>query len=76
MRDPAAEALNSATVGCMDYQFERRESVEVSPGQAQPKYEKLVMREGRFYLQGTLPTGEPFSVQLGPSDASSEPPAR
>ena len=33
----------------MDYQFERRESVEVSPGQAQPKYEKLVMRDGRTY---------------------------
>ena len=60
----------------MDHQFERRESVEASPGQAQPKYEKLVMRDGRFYLQGTLPTGQPFSVQLGPSDASSEPHAR
>jgi hypothetical protein len=60
----------------MEHQFERRESVEASPGQAQPKYEKLVMREGRFYLQGTLPTGQPFSVQLGPSDASSEPHAR
>ena len=60
----------------MDYQFERRESLDVSPGQAQPKYEKLVMRDGRFYLQGTLPTGEPFSVQLGPSDASSDPPSR
>ena len=34
------------------------------------------MRGGRFYLEGTLLTGEPFSVQLGPSDASSEPPAR
>ena len=60
----------------MDHQFERRESVEASPGHAQPKYEKLVMRDGRFYLQGTLPTGQPFSVQLGPSDASSEPHAR
>ena len=60
----------------MDHQFERRESVEASPGQAQPRYEKLVMRDGRFYLQGTLPTGQPFSVQLGPSDASSEPHAR
>jgi hypothetical protein len=60
----------------MDYQFERRESVDVTPGQAQPKYESLVMRDGRFYLQGTLPTGEHFSVQLGPSDASSEPPQR
>src|SRR3954469_9910809 len=60
----------------MDYEFDRREAVDVSPGQAQPKYEKLVMREGRFYLQGTLPTGASFSVQLGPSDASSEPPAR
>ena len=75
LRDPAAQALD-ATVGAMDYQFERREPVEASPGQAQPKYEKLVMRDGRFYLQGTLPTGEPFSVQLGPSDASSEPPPR
>jgi hypothetical protein len=60
----------------MDYEFDRREAVDVTPGQAQPKYEKLVMREGRFYLQGTLPTGASFSVQLGPSDASSEPPAR
>ena len=60
----------------MDYQFERRESVDVTPGQAQPKYEKLVMRDGRFYLQGTLATGEAFSVQLGPSDASTEPPTR
>jgi hypothetical protein len=59
----------------MDYEFERRESVDVSSG-AQPKYEKLVMREGRFYLEGTLPTGASFSVQLGPSDASSEPHAR
>jgi hypothetical protein len=60
----------------MDYQFERPEPVDAAPGQAQPKYEKLVMRDGRFYLQGTLPTGEPFSVQLGPSDASSDPLAR
>jgi hypothetical protein len=60
----------------MDYQFERSESVDVTPGQPQPKYERLVMREGRFYLEGTLPTGAPFSVHLGPSDASSEPPAR
>jgi hypothetical protein len=60
----------------MDHQFERRESVEASSGQAQPKYEKLVMREGRFYLEGTLPTGASFSVQLGPSDASSEPSPR
>ena len=60
----------------MDYEFEQREPLEVGAVRAQPKYEKLVMREGRFYLQGTLQTGEPFSVQLGPSDASSEPPAR
>jgi hypothetical protein len=60
----------------MDHQFERRESVDLSPGQAQPKYEKLVMRELRFYLEGTLPTGEPFSVQLGPSDSSTALPAR
>jgi hypothetical protein len=60
----------------MDYEFERRESVDISSGHAQPRYEKLVMRDGRFYLEGALPTGAPFSVQLGPSDASSEPPAR
>ena len=60
----------------MEHQFERRESVEASPGQAQTKYEKLVMRGGRFYLEGTLPTGAPFSVQLGPSDSSTAPPAR
>jgi hypothetical protein len=60
----------------MDYEFEQREPLEVGAVRAQPKYEKLVMREGRFYLQGTLATGEPFSVQLGPSDASSGPPAR
>jgi hypothetical protein len=60
----------------MDYEFEQREPLEVGAVRAQPKYEKLVMRDGRFYLQGTLPTGEPFSVQLGPSDASSDPLAR
>ena len=60
----------------MDQEFERHEPLEASPGQAQPKYDKLVMRDGRFYLQGTLPTGEPFSVQLGPSDSSSDPPSR
>ena len=60
----------------MDYEFEQREPLEMGAVRAQPKYEKLVMREGRFYLQGTLATGEPFSVQLGPSDASSGPPAR
>ena len=60
----------------MDYEFEQREPLEVGAVRAQPKYEKLVMREGRFYLQGTLATGEPFSGQLGPSDASSGPPAR
>jgi hypothetical protein len=60
----------------MDYEFEQQKPAEGSVGQAQPKYEKLVMRAGRFYLQGTLPTGEPFSVQLGPSDASSDPPSR
>jgi hypothetical protein len=59
----------------MDFQFEH-EPLDVAAGRAQPKYEKLVMREGRFFLQGTLPTGEPFSVQLGPSDASSDPPSR
>ena len=60
----------------MNPEFEPHGALDVSEVQAQPKYEKLVMREGRFYLQGTLPTGAPFSVQLGPSDASSEPPAR
>jgi hypothetical protein len=60
----------------MDYEFEPRGAVDVGAVQKQPKYEKLVMRAGRFYLEGTLPTGEPFSVQLGPSDPSSEPPAR
>jgi hypothetical protein len=60
----------------MDYEFEQQAALDVSGGRAQPKYEKLVMRAGRFYLQGTLPTGEPFTVQLGPSDASSDPPSR
>jgi hypothetical protein len=60
----------------MDYEFEQQPGLDVASGQAQPKYEKLVMRSGRFFLEGTLPTGEPFSVQLGPSDASSAPPAR
>jgi hypothetical protein len=60
----------------MDYEFEPRDGVEMTERQAQPKYERLVMRAGRFYLEGTLPTGEPFTVQLGPSNASSAPPAR
>jgi hypothetical protein len=60
----------------MDYEFEQHGSADTSGVRAQPKYDKLVMRDGRFYLQGTLPTGEPFSVQLGPSDASSDPPSR
>jgi hypothetical protein len=60
----------------MKFEFEPHGALDPSEVRAQPKYEKLVMREGRFYLQGTLPTGAPFSVQLGPSDASSEPPAR
>ena len=60
----------------MNPEFEPPGALDVSEVRAQPKYEKLVMRGGRFYLQGTLPTGEPFSVQLGPSDASSGPPAR
>ncbi|HEX5898123.1 MAG TPA: hypothetical protein VFY32_01905 [Solirubrobacteraceae bacterium] len=59
----------------MDQEFERYQPLGAAPGQA-PKYDKLVMRDGRFYLQGTLPTGEPFSVQLGPSDSSSDPPSR
>ena len=60
----------------MDHEFEQSRPVDASAGQAQPKYDRLVMRDGRFYLQGTLPTGTPFSVQLGPSDASSDPPSR
>ena len=60
----------------MDSEFEQHESRDVSGYRAQPKYDKLVMRDGRFYLQGTLPTGGPFSVQLGPSDSSSDPPSR
>jgi hypothetical protein len=60
----------------MDYEFEPLPAFDVSEARAQPKYDKLVMRDGRFYLQGTLATGEPFSMQLGPSDASSDPPAR
>ncbi len=61
----------------MDPEFEPDGALDVTPeSRAQPKYEKLVMRGGRFYLQGTLPTGASFSVQLGPSDASSEPPVR
>jgi hypothetical protein len=59
----------------MDQEFERFQPLGAAPGQA-PKYDKLVMRDGRFFLQGTLPTGEPFSVQLGPSDSSSDPPSR
>lgn len=58
----------------MEFEFDG--GLDVSGVRVQPKYEKLVMRGGRFYLEGTLPTGEPFSVQLGPSDPSSEPPAR
>jgi hypothetical protein len=60
----------------MDHEFERLPAFDVTEPQAQPKYKKLVMRGGRFFLEGTLPTGQPFSVQLGPSDASSEPPGR
>ena len=57
----------------MNPEFESNGAFEVSEVRAQPKYEKLVMRGGRFYLEGSLPGGEPFTVQLGPSDASSEP---
>jgi hypothetical protein len=60
----------------MDSEFEQHKRVDVSGYTAQPKYDRLVMRDGRFYLQGTLPTGAPFSVQLGPSDSSSDPPSR
>jgi hypothetical protein len=55
----------------MEFWFEPGDSMEMSEIRAQPKYDRLVMRgSGRFYLEGTLPTGEPFSVQLGPSDSS------
>ncbi len=55
----------------MDFQFEPPESAQASEIRAQPKYDRLVMRgSGRFYLEGTLPSGEPFAVQLGPSDSS------
>jgi hypothetical protein len=57
----------------MNPEFESNGAFDVSEVRAQPKYEKLVMRGGRFYLEGSLPGGEPFTVQLGPSDASSEP---
>ena len=60
----------------MDNEFEQHDPADTSRARAQPKYDKLVMRDGRFFLQGTLPTGEPFSVQLGPSDSSSDPPSR
>ena len=60
----------------MDFEFEQQPGADRAPAQAQPRYERLVMRAGRFYLEGSLPDGEPFAVQLGPSDASSEPPAR
>ena len=57
----------------MNPEFESNGAFDVSEVRAQPKYEKLVMRGGRFYLEGSLPGGKPFTVQLGPSDASSEP---
>jgi hypothetical protein len=60
----------------MNPEFDPHGPLDVSQVRAQPKYEKLVMRGGRFYLEGTLPTGEPFAVQLGPSDSSTAPPAR
>lgn len=60
----------------MDHEFEQQPGADRAPAQAQPRYQKLVMRGGRFYLEGTLPTGEPFSVQLGPSDSSTALPAR
>lgn len=60
----------------MDYEFEQQPGADRAQAQAQPRYQKLVMRGGRFYLEGTLPTGEPFSVQLGPSDSSTALPAR
>jgi hypothetical protein len=62
----------------MDYEFEQQAGADRAPAQAQaqPRYERLVMRAGRFYLEGSLPDGEPFTVQLGPSDASSEPSSR
>jgi hypothetical protein len=60
----------------MDYEFEQGDALEIGAGQRQPRYDRLVMRGGRFFLEGTLPDGEAFTVQLGPSDASSAPPAR
>ena len=71
-RIPAAPgALQSFA---MDYEFEQQPgTADRASAQAQPRYERLVMRAGRFYLEGSLPDGEPFTVQLGPSDASSEP---
>ena len=59
----------------MDYEFERHGTADIAAGEKQPRYDRLVMRAGRFFLEGTLPTGEAFSVQLGPSDPSTEPPA-
>jgi len=60
----------------MNPEFEPPGALDVSEARTQPHYEKLVMRGGRFYLEGTLPTGAPFSVQLGPSDSSTAPRAR
>ena len=68
-RIPAARGALQSLV--MDYEFEQQAGADRAP--AQPRYERLVMRAGRFYLEGSLPDGEPFTVQLGPSDASSEP---
>ena len=60
----------------MDSEFQKGDAVEIGAGQRQPRYDRLVMRGGRFFLEGKLADGEPFTVQLGPSDASSTPPAR
>jgi len=36
----------------MDPEFKPHGALDVTEGRAQPKYEKLVMRGGRFYLEG------------------------
>ena len=54
-----------ATVGGRGRQV-RRWSGLLTRGARQPKYEKLVMRDPNcFFLETTLPSGEPIAVQLG-----------
>ena len=50
----------------MDPEFEPHGALDITEGRAQPKYEKLVMRGGRFYLEGT-------SRRARPSPSSSAP---